>query len=169
MLNWYRKLLLIFTGTSLVIMSLLVIIQVFFRYVLNDSLSWTENLARYFQIYVTFLGAAIALRKGMLISIDLVLSYLKEKTRLRLIIFNYTLVTLFSLFLITVGTKVVLQQITYGQVAPLFVSVPMYLIYLAIPIGGVFLFIESILYIVDRYKELKTGEVADKTDEIIDV
>lgn len=161
MLDWYRKIVLFITSTSLVIMSLLVILQVVFRYVFNSSLAWTESLAIYMQVYITFLGAAIALRKGMHVGIDFLLLKLKEKMRLRVIMFNYSLVALFSLVLLVGGTQVVLQQISYGQTIPLFIPMPMFIVYVAIPLGGLFMFIESIVYIVERYKDSCSSEFTE--------
>ena len=42
----------------------IVFMQFFTRYVLNDSLAWTEEIARYVLILVAFSGAIIATRKG---------------------------------------------------------------------------------------------------------
>lgn len=161
MLNWYRKIVSIITSASLVLMTLLVILQVIFRYVFNNSLAWSESLAIYMQVYITFLGAALALRKGMHVGIDFFLLKLKGKVRLRVIMFNYSLVALFSLVLLVGGTQIVLQQITYGQIVPLFVPIPMYIVYIAIPLGGLFMFIESIIYIIERHKESRSSEIAE--------
>jgi len=47
----------------LAVLLLVVGAQIFARYVLNHSLFWSEELARYLFIYLVFLGAAIALRR----------------------------------------------------------------------------------------------------------
>jgi len=41
-------------------MAALVAVQVFFRYVLNHSLFWSEELARFLLVWLTFLGASVA-------------------------------------------------------------------------------------------------------------
>ena len=48
--------------------------QVFFRYVLNHSLFWSEELARYILVWLTFLGASVAYRRGVHPRIDLFVS-----------------------------------------------------------------------------------------------
>jgi TRAP-type C4-dicarboxylate transport system permease small subunit len=45
--------------------------QVFFRYALNHSLFWSEELARYILVWLTFLGATVAYRRGAHPRIDL--------------------------------------------------------------------------------------------------
>lgn len=46
--------------------------QFFSRYVLNDSIAWTEEIARYLLMVTAFIGAALAARKGTHIALDLV-------------------------------------------------------------------------------------------------
>jgi TRAP-type transport system small permease protein len=46
------------------------------RYVLNDSASWTEEIARYLLIGTVFVGAAIGVAKNNHIQVDLLYRYL---------------------------------------------------------------------------------------------
>src|SRR5260221_12912896 len=54
------------------ILALVVFYQVFTRYVMNDAAGWTEEIARYLLIAVTFLGGAMAVRRGTHIQGDFI-------------------------------------------------------------------------------------------------
>lgn len=62
-------------GPALVLFAMLiavVLLQFLTRYVLNDSLAWTEEIARYLLIGVAYAGSVTALRKGGHIFLELV-------------------------------------------------------------------------------------------------
>jgi len=58
------------------ILALVVFYQVFTRYVLNDAAGWTEEIARYLLIAVTFLGGAMAVRRSTHIQVDFVYRFI---------------------------------------------------------------------------------------------
>lgn len=53
------------------VLAAVVFLQFFTRYVLNDSIAWTEEIARYLLIGTTFVGAAMAARKGSHIALEI--------------------------------------------------------------------------------------------------
>ena len=61
------------------LLAFVVFYQVFTRYVLNDAAGWTEEIARYLLIAVTFLGGAMAVRRGTHIQVDVLYRFLPPK------------------------------------------------------------------------------------------
>jgi TRAP-type C4-dicarboxylate transport system permease small subunit len=51
-------------------LALIIFLQFFTRYALNDSASWTEEIARYLLIGTVFIGAAICVRKNNHVQVD---------------------------------------------------------------------------------------------------
>jgi TRAP-type C4-dicarboxylate transport system permease small subunit len=71
-------------GLSLVLfwaLAVIVFLQFFTRYVLNDSIAWTEEIARYFLIAVTFVGAVMAVRKQSQIAVEFLYRWLSRPAR----------------------------------------------------------------------------------------
>ena len=58
------------------LMGFAVFLQFFTRYVLNDSLAWTEEIATYCLVAVVFVGSSMCVRLGRHIQVDLLFRYL---------------------------------------------------------------------------------------------
>jgi len=58
------------------LMAVLVFLQFFSRYVLNDSYAWTEELAVYCLLPVVFIGAAACVRRSRHIQVNILYRYL---------------------------------------------------------------------------------------------
>jgi TRAP-type transport system small permease protein len=56
---------------ALAFMVIIMLTQVFFRYVLNNALPWPDELARFCMLWMTGLMAPLALRQGGFIAIDM--------------------------------------------------------------------------------------------------
>ncbi|WP_121062437.1 TRAP transporter small permease [Chachezhania antarctica] len=64
---------------ALWLLAVIVFLQFFTRYVLNDSIAWTEEIARYVLILVAFLGAVTVSRKGTHIFLEFFYRYLPDR------------------------------------------------------------------------------------------
>lgn len=60
------------------VLSIVVFAQFFSRYVLNDSIAWTEEVARYLLIAVAFAGVPIAVRKNTHIQVEFFYRFLSR-------------------------------------------------------------------------------------------
>ena len=66
-------------GACLAAMMLVVLLQVFCRYVLNAPLSWPEEASRFMMVWMTFLVAPFAYREGMLVRLESWVAYLPKR------------------------------------------------------------------------------------------
>src|SRR6476646_8536974 len=61
-------------------LAFIVFLQFFTRYVLNDSLAWTEEIARYGLMWVVFIGGAMVTRRNSHIAVELLSNVMKPGT-----------------------------------------------------------------------------------------
>ena len=69
-------------GLLLAVMVVMILSQVFFRYVLNDSLPWTEELAKYLMVWVACLVAPWVYRENLNVSIEMFINAMPQWFRL---------------------------------------------------------------------------------------
>ncbi len=67
--------------TFLAIMTIVVLVQVFFRYVLANSLAWAEESARYMMVWMAFAVAPAGYRMGMNVSIRTLADMVKGRAQ----------------------------------------------------------------------------------------
>src|SRR5258708_7702947 len=58
-------------------LAIIVFLQFFTRYIMNDSLSWTEEIARYGLMWLAFIGGAVVTRKNSHIAVELLGNLMK--------------------------------------------------------------------------------------------
>lgn len=93
-----------------------VFLQFFTRYILNDSVAWTEEIARYLLIGVTFLGSVMATRKQSHIAVEFIFRWVPRTGRR---------IAQFSIDVITTAFFIVLAVLTVqiaGRTRQLMVS-----------------------------------------------
>lgn len=73
------------------VLAVVVFLQFFTRYVLNDSLAWTEEVARYLLILVCFLGAVTATRRGAHITLEFLMRMVPPRLAKGLTVLSQTI------------------------------------------------------------------------------
>ncbi len=63
---------LVTSGFLVAVITIVVAVGVFWRYVLNDSLSWTEEVARYLLIWLAAVGSMVAMHRRHHVAIDII-------------------------------------------------------------------------------------------------
>ena len=113
-------------------MTLDVLLGVFFRYVMQDALTWTEELARYVMIWMGFLGTGLALREGSHVAVEFLLESLPHGPR-RAMVAVVRVLSLLVLVSVVAAGAVLLPRIR-SQSTPV-LAISMMWPYLAIPMG----------------------------------
>ncbi|MBI9077704.1 MAG: TRAP transporter small permease [Desulfatibacillum sp.] len=130
-------------------MALVVCTQVFFRYVLNDSLFWSEEIARYLLVWLTFLGATSAYHRGVHPRIETFAALLPPKVRLgvRVIIHLVSL----ALFVLMIVYGVQFSHFVRFQISPA-LNVPKWVVTAVIPASGFILCIHNLRLILEEFQ-----------------
>ena len=149
MLAWLDRW--IYRTTSFVVMVLMAVmtavigLQVFCRYVLNASLIWPEELARYAMVWVTCLASGLAARHAAHMGIDSLVRRLPAPAR-RAVIFGGHILTIGFLVVVLLAGTVMVGRVT-GQTS-VALDVPMVVPFAAVPAGGLLMLYEYLRLVV---------------------
>lgn len=100
----------IFTGILTGAMVLFVFLNVVLRMVFNSGLTWSEELARYLFVAVTYIGAISAMRANAHMTVDMVLSKVKAPLQMTFYVISQSLIAILMMMLVHGSYKMVLQN-----------------------------------------------------------
>jgi TRAP-type C4-dicarboxylate transport system permease small subunit len=123
-------------GTAVALLAVtvaIVVLQVFYRYVLNSSLSWSEEAARYLFIWAALLGFSSCVEAGRLFSFEMLAARLPRAGRLACAALFGCAAVAFIWVLVYDGGLLVRH--TMSQSSPA-MGMPMAIAYAALPAGG---------------------------------
>ena len=140
-----------FMGISLILMTVIMGIQVFSRYVLGSAPSWSEEITRYLFVWSGFLSVSYCTKKCISIKIEQFVSIFPRRGKALFKLVNHTFELMVFLYLIPFAFKYMMSAVESGQVSPA-CHIPMYYVQAA-PLAS---FILVAIRIIQRwFAELK--------------
>lgn len=103
-------------GTAMVAMTGIVAWQIFARYVLNDTPSWSEPLSLQLMAWFILLGAAIGVRESVHLGLDIIRAMAPPQWQRRIDLFNLGLVAAFGAAMAVYSTRLAIG--TWGATIP---------------------------------------------------
>ncbi len=133
-------------GTLIVVISLLALWQVFSRYVLNSPSTGTEESLRYLMIWMGFFGSAYCFGQNKHLSLTLIENKVGKRMRLSMNILQNIIVNI-TIFLALVygGFNLVISSIDQRSST---LGWSMSLIYLIMPLSGIFIIIMTFFNLI---------------------
>lgn len=133
----------VIVGVSLtVVMTIVVFLQVMFRYVINDPLGWSEEFSRYVFVWTCMIGASIGIKNKAHYGLEAVFRLIPEGKRKVFEVLFYFLVGSFLVVLVYYGfnlSRDIYQQTSSG------LEISMAIPYAAIPVGALLMLIHILL------------------------
>lgn len=123
-------------------LAFIVFLQFFTRYILNDSLAWTEEIARYGLMWVVFIGGAMVTRRNTHIAVELLSNVMKPgplRATLLAVVDAVKLgfLGLLAYFSVTITERMHMQRMTVFDL-------PMSYVYVGVGLGCFMMFARQI-------------------------
>lgn len=99
-----------FTGILTGLMVFFVFLNVVLRTFFNAGLTWSEELARYLFVYVTYIGAISAMRANAHLGVDTLISRMKPQVQMVMYIVSQTIIAILMIILVWGSEKMVAQN-----------------------------------------------------------
>ena len=142
----------------LVAMTILVFANVFSRFVLHASLSFSDEITTKLFILLSMLGTAIAAKRRAHLGLSILTDAVSPKVRRGMLIFGFGLSTVFSFLVFFYGIKMVQSEYILGQVTPA-MQWPEWVYGLFVPFGAIFMTI--------RFAQITIEEIRTPAEQIV--
>ena len=157
----------------LIVMTALVFANVFSRYVLHLSLSFSEEITTNLFVLLSMMGTAIAARRRAHLGLSILTDAVSPKVRRAMLVFGFGLATVFCFAAFFYGIKMVHNEYILGQVTPS-MQWPEWIYGCFVPVGAAFMTLrfaqatlEEIRTPIDQVKsdtELRIEEASEKEE-----
>lgn len=138
------------------VMVFVIFMQVFFRYCLNNALSWPEEMARYLFIWISYLGIAVCMADDSHLRVTVIPDMFSKKIRKYIDIFCMIINAVFFFVSFILGVNITIDIMEMEQTA-VSMPLPIWIVWLGIPVCFIITCLQSLRVIGKILLELKRG------------
>lgn len=142
-------------GGIIILLTVTICIQVFFRYILNDPQAWSELLAQFAFIWLTLLGAAMATRTGDNLTVTFIYNrFTGAARRVLQIVMDVTVIVVSAFWL---WSSLLQIRSTWGTVEA-GINIRLGVVYLVFPVAFALVMLFSLEDIMNQFRLLRKGK-----------
>ena len=142
-------------ATGVILMAVNTIANVLSRFIFNHSIIFAEELNSVFILLVTFAGVGYAARHGRHIRMSAIYDHMPDKTRKVMMTVITGVTAVCMLFLAWFAVEYILNIQSKGRIMPA-LGVPVYVVYLWVPVG---FFVTGVQYLLTMVKNIREKEI----------
>jgi TRAP-type C4-dicarboxylate transport system permease small subunit len=150
------------------VMTLIVWVQIFFRFILGGGIAWSEEIAKFLMVWMALLGSSVLFREGGHIAINY---FISKFSFLRYILMFHALLSA-ALFVLLIYYGIDYAEFGLKCISPAS-GIRRFWPYLSIPVGGGFLLIQAFARFIHLLfgdaKTIRAEEEARARHEILAV
>ena len=143
MMHWIDRTVRGVVSAMITVFTVVILVSIFFRYALNNSLVWSEQVCRYLYVWMVMLAMPVVYRAKGNVAFDLLYNRFSPRTKRLFHVITDLLIACFSGFLALQGLK---YTILKGSTIITGINLPQGYMYVSQPIGGVIM----ILFVIEH-------------------
>jgi TRAP-type C4-dicarboxylate transport system permease small subunit len=141
-------------------MTLIILIQIFFRFVIYRPVPWSEEAARYLMIWLGMLGSVVALRKGRHIGVTALVDALPA--RISGILSHVVRLSMIGFMGVIAWVGLGLAIFNYSELSAA-MEITMTIPYMAIPVGAAMMIVDLVADLLQELFPTPAGEMLRPT------
>ena len=136
------------------IRTILLFLQVLFRFVLNLPLAWVEEISLYSMVWLCYFGCSLAIKKREHLKMEIITNFLRPKAKKVFDLISLVLFFAFAVFVLYHVTLLTADILQRGQVTAV-LEIPKWIPYAGVPVAFLLMLIRMIQDFVRTISEMK--------------
>ena len=153
----------VFSVTAMIVMTVSLLLQIYYRYVVGKSLPWSEELSRFSFLFLVFMVISLSVKNKSHIRVTVQFDWLPPKWKNIMLVISDLIWFVFNCFIIYTGFKLYIEMggESRNYISPV-LGINLKYVYVILPIGFLMMNLRMIQnYYIDYFKRNKKGGQID--------